>query len=338
MFQFEYPYLIFLVLVPWIIFFVFGSGDAGKTGLPTIYNPNIKWLSSAFGSKAVTNFRKARFNIILFLMWLALVAAIMHPQKIEKISKTTIKGYDIILAVDLSRSMRALDFARGADIRNRLDVVKNVASQFILDRQGDRIGIVAFGDNAYLQTPLTYDNASVASMLKMSQIGMAGDGTAIGDAIALSVKTLRERPEGSRVIILLTDGSNTAGNIQPLQAANLAKDYGIKIYSIGIGKNGIVPFPDSNGRIRMMDMRIDETLLKKISQYTKGNYFHAGDEGALKKIYKKINEMEKTESETREIVIREQLFHIPLSIAMMLLFLRIILNYKWVRIFKLGED
>lgn len=337
MFQFEYPYLIVLVFLPLLIFFIFSSSDAGKTGLPTIYNPNIKWLSSAFGSKVASNLSRAHFNYLLFLIWVALVFALMTPQRIEKISKVTTKGYDIVMAIDLSRSMLALDFSKGGDRYSRLDIVKSVGTEFILGRQGDRLGIVAFGDNAYLQTPLTHDNNSVAAMLQYSEVGLAGDSTAIGDAIALSVKTLREKPEGSRVIILLTDGSNTAGQIDPMKAAYLAKEYGIKIYSIGIGKNGRVPFPDRNGRIRMIDMEFDETLLKKISQFTGGNYFQADDKNGLEKIYKKINEMEKTESQTTEIILREQLFYIPLSIAIIIMFLRIILNYKWIRLFSFNK-
>lgn len=334
MFQFEYPYLIVLILVPPLIFFIFGSTEAGKTGLPTIYNPNVKWFVQAFGGKSINNYDRARFNFLLFFIWVALVFSLMTPQKVEKITKTSTKGYDIILAVDLSRSMLALDFSHNDDLKNRLDVVKNVAGKFILDRKGDRIGIVAFGDSAYIQAPLSHDNESVSSMLKFSQIGIAGDATSIGDAIALSVKTLRDKPEGSRVIILLTDGSNTAGSVEPLEAANLAKEYGIKIYSIGVGKKGRVPFPDERGRIRMLEMKLDEVLLKKISQYTGGNYFSAQDENSLEKIYEQINEMEKTESEVREIMIREQLFHIPLLVAMIILFVRILFNYKWLRIIK----
>ncbi len=331
MFQFEYPYLILLVLLHPVIFFIFKSSSAGKTGLPTIFNPNIKPLAKAFGHKTSSDFKSARFNFILFLIWVALVFAIMSPQNVKKLSKTYVKGYDIVMAIDLSRSMLVQDFIQQGDERNRLDVVKQVAKKFILNRQGDRIALVAFGDDAYLQSPLTFDNSVIASMLENSAVGLAGNSTAIGDAIALSIKTLKDRPDASRVIILLTDGSNTAGKIQPLEAASFSKEFGIKIYSIGIGKKSEKGFFQKNNNI-------DETTLKKISEYTGGSYFNAEDEASLEKVYKKINEMEKTESEVIDIVIREQLFHIPLRIAIALLFLRILLNFKWVRLYSLIKN
>ncbi len=324
-----------LMALPPLVYFFLSSSGAEKDGAPTIYNPNLRWFSISFSKKAIDGKTTSSFNINLYIIWALIVLALMHPQRVERISKTVTKGYDIMLAVDLSKSMLALDFAdlNRSDRRNRLDVIKQVAGKFINNRQGDRIGLILFGDSAYLQTPLTLDTASAATMLNMSEIGMAGDATAIGDAIALAVKALIQRPEGSRIIILLTDGTNTAGVISPIEAARLAKSFGIKIYSVGVGKKGAVPFPADIGGIVYARIEIDEAALKKISEETGGAYFHAGDEETLREVYRKIDELEKTEAETSEYVLRQQLYRIPLAIAMLMLFWFIVKRYNWDKFF-----
>ncbi len=334
MLTFQYPFMALLLLLPPLVFaFIPGNGGE-KDGVPMIFNPNFNWLAKAFGRRTDNGKIIAGFNINLFVIWALVVCALMHPQRVEHISRTKTKGYDIMLAIDLSKSMLALDFAdlNNNDFRNRLDVIKKVAAKFIKSREGDRLGLILFGDSAYLQTPLTPDTASVATMLDLSEIGMAGDATAIGDAVALAVKALLQRPEGSRIIILLTDGSNTAGVISPLEAARLAKSYGIKIYSIGVGKKGAVPFPTDLGGIVYARIEIDETMLKKVSEETGGAYFNATDENALKEIYTKIDELEKTDAETAEYLLREQLYRIPLSLAMMLMLWLIIKRYNWSKL------
>ncbi len=334
MIEFQYPYFALLVLLPPLVYFFISAGGAEKDGTPTIFNPNLKFFAKAYGKKKEAGKLRANFNSKLFLVWAFLVLALMHPQKVEHISKTVTKGYDVMLAVDLSRSMLALDFAdlNTNDKKNRLDVIKKVAAKFIKGREGDRLGLILFGDSAYLQTPLTLDTASVATMLQLSEIGMAGDATAIGDSIALAVKALIQRPEGSRIIILLTDGANTAGVISPLEAARLAKSFGIKIYSIGVGKKGAVPFPTESGGIVYAKIEIDEGTLKKISEETGGAFFPATDESALYEIYKKIDELEKTEAQTSEYVLRQQLYRIPLTIAMLLLLGLILKRYNWSKL------
>jgi Ca-activated chloride channel family protein len=334
-FQFQYPFACLLLLLPPVIYFLFSGGDNQKDGMPTIFNPNFVWFTRAFGKNTDNGKIVAGFSINLFIIWTLITLALMHPQRVRHISNTKTMGYDIMLAVDLSRSMMALDFAdlNNNDRRNRLDVIKQVASKFIMARNGDRIGLILFGDSAYLQTPLTQDRASVATMLDLSEIGMAGDATAIGDAIALAVKALLQRPEGSRIIILLTDGSNTAGVITPMEAARLAKQYGIKIYCIGVGRKGAVPFPTELGGIVYARIEIDEEMLKKIAEETGGEYYPATDEATLKEIYKNINKLEKTEAETSEYVLREQLFRIPLMLAMIFMLMLIIKRYNWSKVF-----
>jgi Ca-activated chloride channel family protein len=334
-FTFQYPEIVLLVLVPLIIYYFSPENDNSKEAVPTIYNPNLIWISKAFGRKNISGKKLSKFNFILFSVWCFLVLALMHPQKTETLKKQTTKGYDIMLVVDLSKSMLALDFAdlNNNDKSNRLDVIKKVANKFIKNRKGDRLGLVLFGSSAYLQTPLTSDITSVATMLNLAEIGMAGDATAIGDALGLAIKSLIKRPEGSRVIILLTDGSNTAGALNPVESARLAKSYGIKIYSIGVGKRGAVPYPTPMG-IVYAKMDIDETLLKKISEDTGGSYFNATDEQGLKDIYKKIDELEKTESETSEFIIRTQLYRIPLLFATILFIWFLIRRYNWAIMFR----
>lgn len=226
-----------------------------------------------------------------------------------------------MLAVDTSGSMQAVDFSTSSKAISRLDVTKNVVGKFVRGRQGDRVGLVTFGENAYLHVPLTLDTAAVSKMLNDTISGMAGNATAIGDAIGLGVRTLRDRPEGSRVIVLLTDGEDNSSNIPPLEAAKLAKQYGIRIYTIGIGKNGPVPYPNGVGGYGMVEVPIDEELLKEIASLTGGQYFHATNQKALESIYAKINELEKTESNESIFFLREPYYYYPLGLAMGFLFL-----------------
>jgi Ca-activated chloride channel family protein len=221
-----------------------------------------------------------------------------------------------MLAVDISASMLAMDFSTKTDIISRLDATKEVVSKFVLGRQGDRVGLITFGEHAYLHVPLTLDTVSVSKMLNPIVSGMAGNATAIGDAIGLSVRTLRDRPEKSRVLILLTDGEDNSSSIPPLEAAKLAKQYGIKIYTIGVGKNGTVPFPTNFGGYQMARVTIDEDLLKEIASLTGGQYYSATDKHALTSIYNTINELEKTEANYNIYLIREPLYQYPLGIAL----------------------
>lgn len=336
MFQFEHPLVAVLFAIPPIIYLLFSSPEADKAGLPTINNPNIKWFSKAFGKRGDFSSQKSRFNYYLFIIWCLLTLTLMHPQTIEKVTKVSAKGYDIILGIDLSRSMSALDLSDKSKENTRLDVVKKIASSFINERDGDRVGIVLFGQNAYLQSPLTLDNALAVQMLNLSQIGIAGDATAIGDALALSIKTLSTRPENSRIIILLTDGTNTAGVINPMEAAQMASKFGIKVHTIAVGKDGIIPMKTESGDIVYAQSEVDETLLTEMARVTGGTFSRAEDKVNLEKIYKKIDEMEKTESETREIIIRDQLYIYPLYFALALLLLRVLYNYKWSK-FLLNE-
>jgi Ca-activated chloride channel family protein len=199
-----------------------------------------------------------------------------------------------------------------------MSVVKGVVGRFITAREGDRVGLVIFGDYAYVLSPLTIDVNAVRSLLEGVVPSLVGSATAIGDAIGLAIKKLRERPEGSRVLVLVTDGENTAGSLPPMAAAQLARREGIRIYTIGVGSKGLVPFIE-NGRRTMVNMEIDEGLLNNVASMTDGAYFRATDADALEQIYQQIDGLEKTEAEARSIMIPRPLYRWPLGVALIIL-------------------
>jgi len=211
-------------------------------------------------------------------------------------------GRDLLLAVDISPSMRQRDMRIGGQTMNRLMAVKAVVGDFVEKREGDRLGLVLFGEQAYLQTPLTFDRKTLKTLLYEAQLGFAGsNGTAIGDAIGLAVKRLQDRPENHRVLILLTDGANNAGALDPLKAAQLANRAGVKIYTIGVGARGGSGF--------------DEKTLATIATTTGGQFFRARNPQQLTAIYKELNRLEPVDQEAEMIRPVMSLFHWPLGLA-----------------------
>lgn len=321
MFQFEFPWFALLMPIPFLVVLLAPRQKAREENhTPELYFPALKRLKSAFGNYQQPNTpSKPAFFILLGLIWALTIIALMQPEKVDQYHQVKNMGYDLMLAVDVSGSMQALDFSTPTKAISRLDVTKEVVERFVQERQGDRVGLITFGEHAYILVPLTLDTRSVSKMLNDTVSGMAGNATAIGDAIGLSVRTLRERPEGSRVLILLTDGEDNSSKIPPLEAAKLAKQYGIRIYTIGIGKNGPVPFPTMHGSIGLAETPIDEDLLKQIAALTDGQFFRATDKLALQSIYEKINILEKSESDDIIFLIREPLYAYPLGLAVILL-------------------
>lgn len=230
-----------------------------------------------------------------------LIVAAARPQSVEHETKTNTEGIDIVLAVDISGSMLARDFQP-----DRLSAAKEVASQFVANRQGDRIGLVVFAGEAFTQTPLTTDQASLQTLLGRLRSGVVEDGTAIGNGLATAINRLRESDSKSKVVILLTDGVNNRGQIAPLTAADIASEQGIKVYTIGVGRNGTAPYPvfDERGReLYTVDMKveIDEKMLGEIAEKTGGEYFRATDKSSLVRIYEQIDSMEKSKVEKFEV-------------------------------------
>jgi Ca-activated chloride channel family protein len=286
---------------------------------PEIFFPHVDRLKAVFQNRAQEKKSSRSYDLVLALLWLSLTLALMRPQLVDQFTPLGNAGYDLMLAVDLSGSMQSLDYTKNGEQISRLEIVKSVVSDFVAQRQGDRVGLVLFGSKAYLHVPLTLDTLSVRKMLNNAAAGEAGDTTAIGDAIGLAVLNLRDRPEKSRVIVLLTDGGDNASTIPPLAAAKLAQQYGIRIYTVGVGSKGLVPIPNADGQIVTAEFDLDENLLQKIADITGGSYFRAADTAALQKIYARINRLEKTQAGARSYVISRPLYRYPLGAALVLL-------------------
>ena len=256
-----------------------------------------------------------------------IVVASARPQTIEHEEKTTTEGVDIVLAIDISGSMLARDFRP-----DRLTAAKEVAAQFVANRQGDRIGLVVFAGEAFTQTPLTTDQSTLQTLLGRLRSGVVEDGTAIGNGLATAVNRLRESDSKSKVIILLTDGVNNSGHIAPKTVAEIAKEQNIKVYTIGIGRNGTAPYPvfDERGReVYTVDMKveIDEKILEAIAEQTGGEYFRATNKSALEEIYKKIDSMEKSKVEKFDITHVHEEFLRYLLWALALLIVEFVVKY-----------
>lgn len=247
--------------------------------------------------------------LIPALMWLFLVIALAGPRWVGEPRPVARDGYNIMMALDLSGSMEINDMLLHGRPTSRLNVVKRAAEQFVQDRIGDRIGLILFGTRAYLQTPLTYDRHSVLMRIEDATAGLAGKTTSIGDAVGLAVKRLENVPNTGRIIILLTDGANNSGVLAPLKAAELAKDDGIKIYTIGLGSEADPRALSNDFLIMNASADLDEDTLKKMAEMTGGRYFRATDTETLQAIYKTINELEMVSQE--QATIRPQKDYYP---------------------------
>lgn len=250
-----------------------------------------------------------------------LIVALARPQSAEHDTRTDAEGIDIVLAIDISGSMLARDFKP-----DRITAAKEVAGSFVADRYGDRIGLVVFAGEAFTQSPLTTDQSSLQTLLSRIRSGVIEDGTAIGNGLATAINRLRESDAKSKVVILLTDGVNNRGEIAPLTAAAIAQDYGIKVYTIGVGTMGEAPYPvfDQRGNLVQtvnMKVEIDEEMLRKIARQTGGEYFRATDKQTLQSIYDQINSMEKSRVEVSEFTIlhEEYLAWVLAALAALLL-------------------
>ena len=251
------------------------------------------------------------------VIWILLILSSAQPQYIGDTIRQPIEGRSLMMAIDLSGSMQEQDMVINKRRVSRLTAVKKVANEFILKRKGDRIGLILFGTQAYLQAPLTFDRKTVAVLLDEAQLGLAGERTSIGDAIGLAVKRLQKESEKNRVLILLTDGANSAGNIDPLKAADLAALHKVKIYTIGIGADErIVQTPFGMRRVGSSD--IDEPTLKAIAQKTKGKYFRARDSKSLEKIYALLDVIEPVSKDELSFRPTSELYYYPLAIALLL--------------------
>lgn len=259
--------------------------------------------------------------VLMAAAWACLVLACTRPIYVGEPQAITETDRNMMLAVDISGSMAEEDMAVRGRLINRLQAVKVVLTDFIAKRKGDRLGLILFGSKAYIQTPLTFDLTTLEQLLNEAALGLAGKQTAIGDAIGLGVKRLQSLPESNRVLILLTDGQNTAGEIEPLQAAKLAAQAGVKIYTIGIGADELIKQGFFGPRRVNPSRDLDEPTLIEIAKSTGGQYFRARNLDELNQIYSLLDDLEEIEVEQQMIRPEKSLFHYPLALSLLLAFL-----------------
>ncbi|MEL0068603.1 MAG: VWA domain-containing protein [Gammaproteobacteria bacterium] len=277
-----------------------------------------QWLSMDKEAQDKSTFKYIR-GLLLILIWLLVVTATARPQYVGDAIDLPSSGRDLLLAVDISGSMEATDLELSGRKVSRLDVVKSVLDDFIDRREGDRIGLILFGEQAYLQTPLTFDRDTVRIMLNESAIGLAGASrTAIGDGIGLAVKRLQQRQVDSRVLILLTDGQNNTGAVSPLKAAELASQVGIKIYTIGVGAERMVVDSFFGKRTLNPSKDLDEDTLIAVAEATDGQYFRARNTQELEEIYAVLDAVEPVEDDPETFRPVKALFYWPLGLALLL--------------------
>lgn len=320
--EFKNPlfFLLLLVLVPYIVWYVMRF----KQSLPSLKVPDTtKYV------KVPKTFRLYLMHLpfLLRIILISLVVCILaRPQSRHSWSNTDVEGIDIMLAVDVSTSMLAQDFKP-----NRVEALKEIAQRFIEKRPNDNMGLTMFAGEAYTQCPLTTDHTVLMNLYNsvdcnMAMRGVIDDGTAIGDGIMNAILRLKESQAKSKVIILLTDGVNNSGNISPQTAAEIAKKYGIRIYTIGIGRNGMAPYPLPTGGTAMLPVEIDEETMTKISIETGGQYFRAQKNAELDAIYQDIDKMERTKFNVKQFSRRGELYQPFALAAMAVLLLEILLR------------
>lgn len=301
--QFAYPYLLWLLLllVPLVGYYIWRTLKGGAT----IQISSIDGVVRA--PRTIRYYLRHAPFVLRMAAFALLIVALARPQDVERLSHTDTEGIDIMLSIDVSSSMLARDFKP-----DRITAAKEVAGAFIADRYGDRIGLVVFAGEAFTQSPLTTDQGTLQTLLSRIRSGLIEDGTAIGNGLATAINRLRESEAKSKVVILLTDGVNNRGAITPMTAAEIAKAQGIRVYTIGVGTEGMAPYPAMNmfGEMTFVQQKveIDEKTLTAIAEMTDGRYFRATDKDKLRAIYDEINRMERSKVEVSEHVTYHELF------------------------------
>ncbi len=327
-YSFAHPWLLWLLLViPFLIFWHLKKQQKKRSTLI---------LSSIDGLPKKNGRGKARFIPLLFALRLlaiaAIILAIARPQTFNVNEQINSEGIDIVLSIDISGSMLAQDLKP-----NRIEAAKKVAEEFIASRLTDRIGLVTFSGESFTLAPLTTDKNILLHQLKNTQVGQLKDGTAIGMGLGTAVGRMETSKAESKVVVLLTDGENNSGLIDPITALEIAKSYKTRVYTIGVGSKGTAPFPfqTMDGQIitKPVPVQIDEELLQKIAKETGGKYFRATNTNALRSIYQEIDKLERTEVDIASFKrYHEQFFPFAFA-AILFLFLEILLRYTWLRSF-----
>lgn len=320
MFEIISPWVLILLPLPILIWYLL---PRVKVKLPTALK--VPFFDAMVGivEQEKRSVSAQKLLLIPIIIWCLLVFALAGPRWVGEPKPINREGYNIMMVLDLSGSMEITDMLLHGRAVSRLLVVKRAAEQFVQDRSGDRIGLILFGTRAYLQTPLTYDKHSVLMRIEDATAGLAGKTTSIGDAVGLAVKRLEDVPKEGRVIILLTDGANNSGVLAPLKAAELARDDGIKIYTIGLGSEADPRAMTADFFNQNVTAELDEDTLKQMADMTGGRYFRATDTESLQTIYKTINQLETVKQELANV--RPQREYYPWLVGLALL-----LSFYWM--------
>lgn len=323
---FEYPKLLWLLAVPVLMVLHYLYLEFSER------HPHVR-VSTAVPWKAGGTSFMAVFRHVPFLLRIAalvlIVVAIARPRSSQDMERVDTEGIDIILAMDVSTSMLARDLTP-----DRISASKDIAIEFISQRPSDRMGIVVFAGESFTQCPLTTDRATLINLMKEVQTDLIEDGTAIGNGLATAVARMKDSDAKSRVVILLTDGVNNRGEISPQMAAEIAKTYGVRVYTIGVGKEGMAPYPVMTPwgvEVQNVKVEIDEALLSEIAESTGGRYFRATDNTKLAEIYSEINKMEKARTTVDSFPVYKELFGKYALLALLALLLELVLNWFVIR-------
>lgn len=318
---FEYPYLLWLLVLPVLLLALYVYRE-WKERRPHLRVSTISpWKA---GGSTVLDILRHLPEVLRLAALSLIIVCIARPRSKSEMERVDTEGIDIVLAVDVSTSMLARDFTP-----DRLSAAKDISIEFISQRPTDRMGIVVFAGESYTQCPLTTDRATLINLMKDVQTDLIEDGTAIGNGLATAVARMKDSDAKSRVVILLTDGVNNRGEVDPSMAAEIAKTYGVRVYTIGIGRQGEAPYPVQTPwgmDVQMMPVQIDEDLLKQIAAETGGKYFRADDNTKLAEIYSEIGQMEKTRTTVDSFPVYKDLFPKYAVWALVCLLLEVLLS------------
>ena len=323
---FEYPKLLWLLVIPALLVLHYIYLEMAGRHPHLRVSTSVPWTLKR--SPLMALLRHVPFVLRIFALSMVIVA-IARPRSSEQMERVDTEGIDIILAMDVSTSMLARDLTP-----DRINASKDIAIEFIAQRPSDRMGIVVFAGESFTQCPLTTDRATLINLMKEVQTDIIEDGTAIGNGLATAVARMKDSDAKSRVVILLTDGVNNRGEISPQMAAEIAKTYGIRVYTIGVGKEGMAPYPVMTPwgvEVQNVKVEIDEALLSEIAESTGGRYFRATDNTKLAEIYSEINKMEKARTTVDSFPIYKELFGVYALMALLALMLELLLNWFVIR-------
>ena len=323
---FEYPKLLWLLVIPALLVLHYIYLELSERHPHLRVSTSVPWMAS--GRSFMAMLRHVPFLLRIFALSMIIVA-IARPRSSEEMERVDTEGIDIMLAMDVSTSMLARDLTP-----DRISASKDIAIEFIAQRPTDRMGIVVFAGESFTQCPLTTDRATLINLMKDVQTDLIEDGTAIGNGLATAVARMKDSDAKSRVVILLTDGVNNRGEISPQMAAEIAKTYGVRVYTIGVGKEGMAPYPVMTPwgvEVQNVKVEIDEALLAEIAESTGGRYFRATDNTKLAEIYSEINKMEKARTTVDSFPIYKELFGKYALLALLAIFLELVFNWFIIR-------